>query len=157
MRLRRRRIAVSSYDLRALRWARRRALARRIGLAGGAVGLLAAAAASARDLDVRERSFLPPGSTGVVVVDVSLSIAEANYVDVRRTLKQLIRIDARTGMRVGSGSEGGRLSLEAFQPGSAPPDSYSVIGYGDPDAANTGPASASPDADRAARRGSGLY
>jgi penicillin-binding protein 1A len=70
---------------------------------------------------------------------------------------KLIRIDARTGMRVGSGSEGGRIILEAFKPGSAPADSYSVIGYGDPDAANTGPASASPDADRAARRGSGLY
>ena len=56
----------------------------RLVLAGGAVALLAAAAASARGLDVRERSFLPPGSTGVVVLDVSLSIAETNYVDVRR-------------------------------------------------------------------------
>ena len=67
-------------------------------LAGGAVALLGAAAASARGLDVRERSFLPPGSTGVVVIDVSLSIAEANYVDVRRTLRQLIRIDAPVGL-----------------------------------------------------------
>jgi hypothetical protein len=99
MRLRRsRRQAVSTTDLRPLRWARRRALALRIVLAGGAVALLVAAAASARDLDVRERSFLPPGSTGVVVVDISLSIAEANYVDVRRTLKQLVRIDAPVGL-----------------------------------------------------------
>lgn len=98
MRLRRRRQAVSSHDLHALRWARRRTLALRVLLAGGAVALLGAAAASARGLDVRERSFLPPGSTGVVVVDVSLSIAEANYVDVRRTLRQLIRIDAPVGL-----------------------------------------------------------
>jgi hypothetical protein len=98
MRLRRRRQAVSSYDLHALRWARRRTLALRVVLAGGAVALLGAAAASARGLDVRERSFLPPGSTGVVVIDVSLSIAEANYVDVRRTLRQLIRIDAPVGL-----------------------------------------------------------
>ncbi len=70
---------------------------------------------------------------------------------------KLIRIDARTGMRVGSGSEGGQVILEAFKPGTAPPDSYSVIGYGDADANAAGPASASPDADRAARRGSGLY
>jgi hypothetical protein len=98
MRLRRRRQAVSSYDLHALRWARRRTFALRVVLAGGAVALLGAAAASARGLDVRERSFLPPGSTGVVVIDVSLSIAEANYVDVRRTLRQLIRIDAPVGL-----------------------------------------------------------
>ena len=41
---------------------------------------------------------------------------------------KLIRIDARTGMRVGPGGEGGVI-LEAFKPGTAPPDSYSVIGY----------------------------
>jgi hypothetical protein len=70
----------------------------RVVLAGGAVALLAAAAASARSLDVRERSFLPRGSTGVVVVDISLSIAEANYVDVRRTLRQLVRVDAPVGL-----------------------------------------------------------
>ena len=93
-----RRQAVSTHDLRALRRGRLRAGALRVVLAGGAVALLGAAAASARGLDVRERSFLPPGSTGVVVVDVSLSIAEANYVDVRRTLRQLIRIDAPIGL-----------------------------------------------------------
>lgn len=98
MRVGRRRQAVSTYDLRALRRARRRALALRVVLAGGAVALLGAAAASARGLDVRERSFLPPGSTGVVVIDISLSIAEANYVDVRRTLRQLVRIDAPVGL-----------------------------------------------------------
>jgi penicillin-binding protein 1A len=37
---------------------------------------------------------------------------------------KLIRVDPRTGMR--SGGEGG--ILEAFKPGTAPPDSYSVIG-----------------------------
>ena len=93
-----RRQAVSSYDIRALRRGRLRAGALRVVLAGGAVALLGAAAASARGLDVRERSFLPPGSTGVVVIDVSLSIAEANYIDVRRTLRQLIRIDAPVGL-----------------------------------------------------------
>ena len=42
---------------------------------------------------------------------------------------KLIRIDARSGMRVGGSSEGGRVILEAFKPGTAPPDSYSVIGH----------------------------
>ncbi len=32
------------------------------------------------------------------MIDVSLSIAEANYIDVRRTLRQLIRIDAPVGL-----------------------------------------------------------
>jgi penicillin-binding protein 1A len=40
---------------------------------------------------------------------------------------KLIRISASTGMRAGSG-EGGGVILEAFKPGTAPPDSYSVIG-----------------------------
>ncbi|NWG25521.1 MAG: penicillin-binding protein 1A [Pseudorhodoplanes sp.] len=43
---------------------------------------------------------------------------------------KLIRIDAHTGMRVGPGAEG-KVILEAFKPGTAPPDSYAVIGYGD--------------------------
>ena len=42
---------------------------------------------------------------------------------------KLIRIDARSGMRAGPGAE--KVILEAFKPGTAPPDNYSVIGYGD--------------------------
>jgi penicillin-binding protein 1A len=42
---------------------------------------------------------------------------------------KLIRIDAKSGMRVAGGAEGGRVILEGFKPGTAPPDSYSVIGY----------------------------
>ena len=90
--------AVSVYDLRGLRWPRLRAGVLRLVLAGGAVALLAAAAASARGLDVRERSFLPPGSTGVVVLDLSLSIAESNYVDVRRAVRELVKTDAPVGL-----------------------------------------------------------
>jgi penicillin-binding protein 1A len=70
---------------------------------------------------------------------------------------KLIRIDAKTGMRVGPGTE--RALLEAYKPGTAPPDSYSVIGYGENGAApasyGAGPP---PDADRAVRSGTGgLY
>jgi hypothetical protein len=94
----RRRRAIASYDVRALRRARIRARALRVLLAAVSVGLLAAAAASARNLDVRQRSFLPPGSTGVVVLDLSLSIAESNYPQVRRAVKQLIAADAPVGL-----------------------------------------------------------
>ncbi|MDQ8729985.1 penicillin-binding protein 1A [Bradyrhizobium sp. LHD-71] len=45
---------------------------------------------------------------------------------------KLIRVDASTGMRAGPG-EGGRTILEAFKPGTAPPDNYSVIGVADAD------------------------
>lgn len=56
---------------------------------------------------------------------------------------KLIRVDAKTGMRVGPGSSGGTI-LEAFKPGTAPPDNYSIIGVADADGR-----SITPDADRA--------
>jgi von Willebrand factor type A domain len=112
LRLRRSRPAVSTCDLRALRRPRLRALALRVLLAGAAVALLAAAAASARGLDVRERSFLPPGSTGVVVLDLSLSIAETNYVDVRRAVRRLVKTDAPVGLVIFSD-----VSYELLPPG----------------------------------------
>ena len=50
------------------------------------------------------------------------------------------------------------MILEAFKPGTAPPDSYSVIGYTDQQQQQEpGSFSAPPDADRAVRRGTGLY
>jgi penicillin-binding protein 1A len=67
---------------------------------------------------------------------------------------KLIRIDPKSGMRIAAGSPGGLL--EAFKPGTAPPDSYSIIGYeggGDPRM----PMGVSPEADRAVMRPSGLY
>ena len=68
---------------------------------------------------------------------------------------KLIRIDARSGMRVGPG-EGGKTILEAFKPGTAPPDNYSVIGVADAEGRSL---SVSPDADRAIIRSGtgGLY
>ncbi|MFZ0422225.1 MAG: penicillin-binding protein 1A [Xanthobacteraceae bacterium] len=39
---------------------------------------------------------------------------------------KLIRVDAHTGMRAGPGDP--KVILEAFKPGTAPPDNYSVIG-----------------------------
>lgn len=100
MRLRRSRPAVALPDAATLRRARGRALLLRSVLAVTSVALLLAAAASARDLDVRERSFLPRGSTGVVVLDLSLSIAESNYVDVRRAVRELVATDAPVGLVV---------------------------------------------------------
>jgi len=45
---------------------------------------------------------------------------------------KLIRVDAKSGMRASPGDTG-RTILEAFKPGTAPPDNYSVIGVADAD------------------------
>ena len=66
---------------------------------------------------------------------------------------KLIRIDPKSGMRAGPGDQ--RVILEAFKPGTAPPDNYSVIGVSDADGRQLG---VSPEADRAIRTGTGgLY
>ncbi|SEB85507.1 penicillin-binding protein 1A [Bradyrhizobium erythrophlei] len=51
---------------------------------------------------------------------------------------KLIRVDAKTGMRAGPGDSGNTI-LEAFKPGTAPPDNYSVIGVADADARGPAP------------------
>jgi len=79
---------------------------------------------------------------------------------------KLVRVDAKSGMRAGPG-EGGRTILEAFKPGTAPPDSYAAVGVADqdgrmppqvipPDAGNM--QGISPDAGNIMRPGTGrLY
>ncbi|MBY0260666.1 penicillin-binding protein 1A [Methylobacterium sp.] len=64
---------------------------------------------------------------------------------------KLIRVSASSGMRAGSGDGPGTI-LEAFKPGTAPPDAY-VAAPRDRDSA---PAAVPADADRAAQAG-GLY
>ena len=67
---------------------------------------------------------------------------------------ELIPIDRRTGLR-SQGGEDEAVILEAFKPGTAPPSTYSIIGYQD----SMGiPTSVSPEADRALSSGTGgLY
>jgi penicillin-binding protein 1A len=57
---------------------------------------------------------------------------------------KLIRVVAKTGMRAGPGEAGGTI-LEAFKPGTAPPDNYSVIGVADADGRTL---TVAPDVDR---------
>jgi penicillin-binding protein 1A len=66
---------------------------------------------------------------------------------------KLIRVDAKTGMRASPGDT--KVILEAFKPGTAPPDTYSVIGA---ETANGVPTSGSPDVGNVVRSGTGgLY
>jgi penicillin-binding protein 1A len=71
---------------------------------------------------------------------------------------KLVRVDPKSGMRAGPGSGG---LLEAFKPGTAPPDSYSVIGVADADPGQSRmliPQGVSPDAGSIMRPGTGgLY
>jgi len=66
---------------------------------------------------------------------------------------KLIRVDAKSGMRAGPGDI--KVILEAFKPGTAPPDSYSVIGA---ETANGVPTTGAPDGGNVVRTGTGgLY
>ncbi|MDT4741192.1 penicillin-binding protein 1A [Bradyrhizobium sp. WYCCWR 12699] len=73
---------------------------------------------------------------------------------------KLVRVVSKTGMRAGPGETGGTI-LEAFKPGTAPPDNYSVIGVADADGRGGGmPASQQqqPDSGFFMRPGTGgLY
>jgi len=68
---------------------------------------------------------------------------------------RLVNVDLVTGMRAGPGSNG-KTILEAFKPGTAPPDDYAVIGVPDADGRSL---SITPDADRSIMQSSpsGLY
>ncbi len=66
---------------------------------------------------------------------------------------QLISINRRTGLRAAPGTPG--TILEAFKPGTAPPDEYSIIGFQDDIGV---PRNVSPEAGRAVMSGTGgLY
>src|SRR3954453_15372964 len=67
---------------------------------------------------------------------------------------KLIRIDPKSGTRIAAGSSGG--ILEAFKPGTAPPDNYPIVGYEGQGEARPSFFGVSPEADRAVSRG-GLY
>ena len=69
-------------------------------LVTAALALLGAAAISARDLDTRERGLLASRTATVVVLDLSLSIADEDYNRVRGVLRRLIEEDAPIGLVV---------------------------------------------------------
>jgi penicillin-binding protein 1A len=72
------------------------------------------------------------GALAAPVVKNFLKVALANKPPVPFRVPpgiKLVRVDLKTGARAGPGSS--RVILEAFKPGTAPPDDYSVVGYGD--------------------------
>ena len=109
-----RRPAVDTHDVASFRSAARRTLALRVLFGGGAIVLLAAAVLSARQLDPSDRGLLPTGTTGVVVLDLSLSILDDQSGVVRRTLQSLVDSDAPVGVVVFSD-----VPYELLPPGNA--------------------------------------
>jgi hypothetical protein len=91
---------IDSHDAGSFRAGTLRARLLRLVFAGAALALLAASLASARDLDTRERGLLPKGTSGVVVLDLSLSIADEDYAAVRLALRRLVEDDVRVGLVV---------------------------------------------------------
>ncbi len=104
---------IDSHDARSFKAGTLRARLLRLVFAGAAVALLAASFASARDLDTRERGLLPKGTSGVVVLDLSLSIADEDYAAVRLALQRLVEDDVRIGLVVFSD-----VAYELLPPGS---------------------------------------
>ncbi len=98
--LRRRPRAIPSSDAGALRRIRIRTTIVRVLLAAVACGLLVAALLFARDLEPRSNEFVPGGRSGVVVIDVSLSIVNRDYARVRGVIERVIASDNPVGLVV---------------------------------------------------------
>jgi hypothetical protein len=113
--------AVDSRDARAFGFPAVRTLLVRVVLAAGAIVVLAAATASAMGLDPRDRGLLQEG-TGVVVVDLSLSIEDDTSGAVRNALKRLIAADAPVGLVVFSD-----VPYELLPPGTPPSELKGLV------------------------------
>jgi hypothetical protein len=98
--VRSRRTLVDSHDAGALRLVSVRTRLVRLILALAAVALLAAAAASARSLQVEPKGLLPTGTTGVVIIDLSLSIGDQNLQDARKALQRVVDANEPIGFVV---------------------------------------------------------
>ena len=92
--------AVDSHDVGAIRPVINRTAVLRLVLAGGAVMLVLAAVAAARDPATTERALIAPDRVGVVVLDLSLSITDDDYTAIRRTLRRLVAEEASIGLVV---------------------------------------------------------
>lgn len=126
---------VPTGERRALRRPLRRTVAVRLALALGLLGALAAAFALSRGEDVRAAPLLPGDGTGMVVLDLSLSIGQ--FERIAETLQRLAREDERAGLVVFSdaayellppGAPGRELEslVRFFTPRTAGRDDYPV-------------------------------
>ena len=107
-----RRQAVDSHDANAFPVAAWRTRILRVGFAAAAAALVVAAVAAARGLDTRSEGLIARGTTGVVVVDLSLSISNEDYHAVRRAFRRLVGENSSIGLVVFSD-----IAYELLPPG----------------------------------------
>jgi von Willebrand factor type A domain len=103
---------VDLHGSRSMGRATRRARILQLVFGGAALALVLAAVASARDLETSRPGLIPSGTTGVVVVDLSLSIEDEDYRAVRSAFRQLIADNASIGLVVFSD-----IAYELLPPG----------------------------------------
>ena len=114
--------AIDSADAHSFRGPGRRTVAVRAALAAAAVLVLAVVVATARDLDPRDRGLLQTGTTGVVVLDLSLSIVDDHSGLIRDTLQRLVDADVPIGLVIFSD-----VPYELLPPGSPPAELKPLI------------------------------
>jgi hypothetical protein len=89
--------AIPTADARAFTRVVRRTRALRVVLALALAGLVAAAFLTARGLHIRQGGFLPAGSTGVVVFDLSMSVSPESNRRISGVLRQIVDSDEPVG------------------------------------------------------------
>jgi hypothetical protein len=99
-------------DFRRLERARRRTGIIRVTLAAGLIALLVAGAAAATRDTQRTLQFLPNGSSGIVVLDLSASISSDTFQRIGETLRELAATNRRYGLVVFSD-----VAYQALPPG----------------------------------------
>ncbi len=123
MSIRRRAPGVDSHDASAFRLASFRTRLLRVVLVVAAAALLALATASARGLDPDKPGLLPEAS-GVLVVDLSLSIGEEDFKVIRRAVRRLIDDDGSVGLVIFSD-----LAYELLPPGTPASELRPLLRY----------------------------
>jgi hypothetical protein len=111
-------------DARALRPYARRTLLERVALVLALVLLVVSVAVAARTPDLRAQPYVPRGSNGLVVLDLSASISPDTYARIGSTLNDLADTGGRYGLVVFSDT-----AYEALPPGSPAAELRSFARY----------------------------
>jgi hypothetical protein len=106
-------VTVPLVDAPALRPLARRTLVERIALVVSLLVLVACVAVVARKPDLRAQPYVPQGSNGLVVLDLSASISPDTYARIGSTLNDLADTGGRFGLVLFSD-----IAYEALPPGS---------------------------------------
>lgn len=99
----------------------------RLGLAVALVALLGGALLTARRLDAPRATFLPTGTTGVVVLDLSQSVTDLVYRRIANTLRMVSSSSDPVGMIAFSD-----VAYELFPPGAPPSELRSFARFFNP-------------------------